>query len=345
MTRRIRLLMLVLAVVIVALGTGLIKLNLDTTQDTGDSKTTQPAGREGYYIFQDDDTGLYGVRNENDRVLVDAEWNSLYFAGEQTLLVSRRTGGALRYGMIQINENVRIPFAYSSITPLTGQILAAVTAEDEKTILYNTEGQQLLSQAWDSCVAEDGVLRLMSGTAQYTAEVSGSTIRMTAVTMRTVLAGEPLYFSFDAEDLAGVESYTVLAQLAQLSQQYLKAMLRQDYSDVYSITAADSYSAVIDEHRMQNRYFTSMTLLDTEWDESEPVLRYACTFRFCYRLKTDAGVVPQASNLILRMRRDADGLLLLYSVEEQPVDMQTGQVIMDSTTKGADEQSSGGKYE
>lgn len=42
MTRRIRLLMLVLAVVIVALGTGLIKLNLDTTQDTGDSKTTQP---------------------------------------------------------------------------------------------------------------------------------------------------------------------------------------------------------------------------------------------------------------------------------------------------------------
>ena len=63
MTRRIRLLMLVLAVVIVALGTGLIKLNLDTTQDTGDSKTTQPAGREGYYIFQDDDTGLYGVRN------------------------------------------------------------------------------------------------------------------------------------------------------------------------------------------------------------------------------------------------------------------------------------------
>ena len=118
------------------------------------------------------------MRNENDRVLVDAEWNSLSFAGEQTLLVSRRTGGALRYGMIQINENVRIPFAYSSITPLTGQILAAVTAEDEKTILYNTEGQQLLSQAWDSCVAEDGVLRLMSGTAQYTAEVSGSTIRM-----------------------------------------------------------------------------------------------------------------------------------------------------------------------
>ena len=56
-------------------------------------------------------------------------------------------------------------------------------------------------------------------------------------------------------------------------------------------------------------------------------------------------MVPQASNLILRMRRDADGLLLLYSVEEQPVDMQTGQVIMDSTTKGADEQSSGGKYE
>lgn len=132
MTRRIRLLMLVLAVVIVALGTGLIKLNLDTTQDTGDSKTTQTAGREEYYIFQDDDTGLYGVRNENDRVLVDAEWNSLSFAGEQTLLVSRRTGGALRYGMIQINENVRIPFAYSSITPLTGQILAAVTAEDEK---------------------------------------------------------------------------------------------------------------------------------------------------------------------------------------------------------------------
>ncbi len=347
MTRRIRLLMLVLAVVIVALGTGLIILNQDTSLDTGDSKSTQPAGREGYYIFQDDDTGLYGVRNENDRVLVDAEWNSLSFSGEQTLLVSRRTGGALRYGMIQINENVRIPFAYSSITPLTGQILAAVTAEDEKTILYNTEGQQLLSQAWDSCVAEDGVLRLMSGTAQYTAEVSGSTrstIRMTAVTMRTVLAGEPLYFSFDAEDLAGVESYTVLAQLAQLSHQYLKAMLRQDYSDVYSITAADSYSAVIDERRMQNRYFTSMTLLDTEWDESDPVLRYACTFRFCYRLKTDVGVVPQASNLILRMRRDADGLLLLYSVEEQPVDMQTGQVIMDST-KGADEKSSGGKYE
>ena len=45
------------------------------------------------------------------------------------------------------------------------------------------------------------------------------------------------------------------------------------------------------------------------------------------------------------VREKADGLLLLYSVEEQPVDMQTGQVIMDSTTKGADEQSSGGKYE
>ena len=44
------------------------------------------------------------------------------------------------------------------------------------------------------------------------------------------------------------------------------------------------------------------------------------------------------------VREKADGLLLLYSVEEQPVDMQTGQVIMDST-KGADEQSSGGKYE
>lgn len=335
MTRRIRLLMLVLAVVIAALATGLIKLNLDTSRETGDSKHIQTAGREGYYIFQDDDTGLYGVRNENERVLVDAEWNTLSFAGEQTLLVSRRTGGALRYGMIQINENVLIPFAYSSITSLNGQILAAVTAEDGKTILYNTDGQQLLAQAWDSCVPEDGVLRLMSGKAQYTAEVTGSTVSVTAITMRMVLAGEPLYFSFDASDIAEVESYTVLAQIAQLSHQYLQGMLQQDYRDVYSITASDSYSEVIDESRMQNRYFTSMTLLDTEWDESEPVLRYACTFRFCYQQKTDAGMVPQASNLILRMRRDGDGLLLLYSVEEQQVDMQTGQVIADST-KGAD---------
>ena len=34
----------------------------------------------------------------------------------------------------------------------------------------------------------------------------------------------------------------------------------------------------------------------------------------------------------------------LTAVEEQPVDMQTGLVIME-TTKGADEQSSGRKYE
>ncbi len=345
MTRRIRLLVLVLAVMILALAAGLIKLNLDTSQDTGDTKSPQQsAGREGYYIFQDDDTGLYGVRNENERVLVDAEWDSLSFAGEQTLLVSRRTGGALRYGMIQINENVLIPFAYSSITSLTGQILAAVTAEDGKTILYSTEGQQLLSQAWDSCTMEEGILRLMSGTAQYTAEVSGTEIRMTAITMRMVLAGQPLYFSFDASDLAGVENYTVLSELAQISHQYLKAMLKRDYSDIYSITAADSYSEVIDEDRMENRYFTSMTLLDTEWNESEPVLRYACTFRFCYQLQTDAGREARASDLILRMRRDEDGILLLYSVQEMPVDMQTGEVIAESM-KGEDGEPSGLKHE
>ena len=46
MTRRIRLLVLVLAVMILALAAGLIKLNLDTSQDTGDTKSPQQsAGR------------------------------------------------------------------------------------------------------------------------------------------------------------------------------------------------------------------------------------------------------------------------------------------------------------
>ncbi len=337
MNQRTKLLVGILMLMLLLLLAGLIRVALETTKSAGSSPHADNSAAHTAVtseIFQDPETGLYGVRDTLEHVLVEPRWRQLSFASDTTLIAADRIGGTLLYGMLDLEETILVPFACRTIASFSPSLLQATLQADDTVIFYRTDGSPVFENAWDSCTRKGDVLELQRGRDLYVARITenvptrdlyveqimGNGLTMTELHLKTAVAGCPVAFDIPRSSIAEARSYTVFPQISELMTQYLTAVVTNDYAPVYSLANAESYNAVIREGLFTSKTLNRIAVQSVTADETDTIYRYTCRVTLYYTAETpEPEVAPReaAMNLTVTMQCGTDGTLQLSGCTDQ----------------------------
>lgn len=248
MSKHMRLVVSVLFIVVIFLAIAITRSYSSTSRRTAgrsaqtDIEQRLAADSSGNRIFEDA-SGLFGVVDSSDRVIVPAEWRELSFAGDGICIASKRIGGTLLKGCVDYEGNVIVPFIYQSIIPREsgGQsVYIAESGTDGSVIVYDSTFRPMFRKVWKKCELSGDYLVLSSdnGTYRYLTESSG--IRLVSAQ----LSGEALGcgFSFEVKnaDLLSMLDPSMLEYMASTVANYLGYAYTGDAGYVSEVRAGGS---------------------------------------------------------------------------------------------------------
>lgn len=183
MNKHTRLVVSVLFVVIVIMAVGITRFYVNVSKNTGSSSNSDEIVRKldiddgGNRIFEDA-SGMYGIVDSRDRIIVDAEWLELSFADGKSCIASKRIGGRILMGCINYEGNITVPFIYRNIIKHHTDSFDFYIAEsdyDGSCAVYDESFNPCFLQAWDEAEFEGSelILRRNSGTYTYNAGENG----------------------------------------------------------------------------------------------------------------------------------------------------------------------------
>lgn len=180
MSKHMRLVVSILFIVIIILAVGITRFYSDTGKKAGTGKVKYDIARkldgdgQGNRIFEDS-SGLYGVIDTNENVIVPAEWLELKFAGNGFCIASKRLGGRLLMGCVDYDGNITVPFIFRNIMRRDFGGFSFYTAEsdrDNTCVVYDESFVPCFSRSWNSCSLSGNEMTLTSSRGTYTYSIS-----------------------------------------------------------------------------------------------------------------------------------------------------------------------------
>lgn len=186
--------MLFVAIVILAIG--ITRFYFNVSKNTGSSNDSAEIIRRldkdnnGNRIFENS-TGLYGIADKRDKIIVAPEWVELDFADGKSCIASKRIGASLLTGCINYEGDVTVPFIYRNIVKYKKNNFTFYIAEsdsDRSCTLYNQNFIPLFLHSWDSAKVTDDTLILTKnmGTATYSFSENGLICQNASLSAETI---------------------------------------------------------------------------------------------------------------------------------------------------------------
>lgn len=171
MNKHARLVASALFAVIILLAVGITRFYMNISQATGNGSETAEISRRlssdenGNRIFENE-SGLYGVADSKDKIIVPAEWTELEFAGNGICIASGRIGGKMLTGCVNYEGDIIVPFIYKNITSYSSENFSFYIAEadsDGSCVVYSSDFTPFFMRSWDNFTVRDDCLVLESG--------------------------------------------------------------------------------------------------------------------------------------------------------------------------------------
>ncbi|MBR1738929.1 MAG: hypothetical protein IJ737_01440 [Ruminococcus sp.] len=176
MSRRSKLIIPVLVIVLVALAAAVVRFYLSVPDNiSGGGSQTDIVRRlssdaDGNKVFEDS-SGMCGVIDSGNRVIIAPEWLELTFTGNETCIASRRIGGRILTGCVDFDGSMTVPFIYSSITKHTAGETVFYIAEadaDGQYVIYSRDFVPVFRQSWSGAEFSGDELTLIDAGGKFT---------------------------------------------------------------------------------------------------------------------------------------------------------------------------------
>ena len=141
MSSRSKLLISVLFIAAIILCIALTRMYLDGAKNTGHTDANDQVKSivrtYGSMRVFESTNGYYGILNEDDAVMIEPEWMEILDVTDSLVVVSRRIEDAVLIGGIDYEENVVLPFVFSSMEPVGNGYFLGTVAEDDSILVYD----------------------------------------------------------------------------------------------------------------------------------------------------------------------------------------------------------------
>lgn len=230
MNKHMKLIFSALFIVVILLAVAITRFYSDTGQKTGGTWTASnnieklSTGADGNVIFRDS-SGLYGIVDQSDRIIVSPEWLTINFAENEKCIVSKTIRGRKLYGCISYDGNITVPLVYSSITRYTAQntpFYIAVAEADSSCVIYDSNFNSCFGRSWDAAVYDKDRLVLVSGQGTYTYSADNSGFALSSARINGSIQDCVFNMGVSSKILLSMLSPSMLEKMAECTEKYVE---------------------------------------------------------------------------------------------------------------------------
>lgn len=246
MNKHMRLVVSVLFIVIILLAVAITRFYSDTTKSPG-SGGSQPAVAKmldadsaGNRIFEDS-SGLFGIADSSDRILVSPEWKELSFASSGICTASQRIKGKDLCGCIDYEGNVTVPFIYSSISRRTiGEkvIYIAQASADSSCVVYDENFVPCFSRAWKGFLISGDDIVLNTDKGVYTYSAGSEDFILKSAEISDEAGGNPYIISISSRIILSRLTVQMLESISSDVGRYIEYAFSGDSEHLSGIRSA-----------------------------------------------------------------------------------------------------------
>ncbi len=166
-----------------------------------DSLTEIDRSMDGYCIFTDS-SGMYGVLDRSNRIIVDAEWKELEFFSSGYLLAKREVDQQDLVGILNMDGDVIVPFLYSDMQQLTKFLIVGVIGQNVGYVFYSDSFDPISNETWDRYQINDHFLTAFLKNDTFHFEMKEHSFHLTSFDLTRASIPEcTLSFSLESSDV------------------------------------------------------------------------------------------------------------------------------------------------
>jgi hypothetical protein len=201
-------------------------------------------GNNDYKIFRDK-KGFYGVSDLNGNQIVLPQWNSIKAVSNEYFIVSRIIDNAEVFGMIDREENIITPLAYSSLELAGRNVVAGKPQNSNEYIILRNNGTLYVDETWDSFSISGNEIILSKNRSKYYTVISDDRLEFISFELVRAVSGKPFTFTADFSNYSGNISYKDINEMADKSVKYIEALSADDKSALRDTTSFEYYTDII----------------------------------------------------------------------------------------------------
>lgn len=103
--------------------------------------------KNNYKIIRTDD-GMLGVTDNENRSVIEPQWNNIYFLNSNRFAVQKKINGVLKMGIIDSDENYITPFIYKKFISIGKYYLIGYFENENGFSLFDTSGNLISNKKW-----------------------------------------------------------------------------------------------------------------------------------------------------------------------------------------------------
>lgn len=203
-------------------------------------------------LYSFGENGFYGVKNSSGKIIIEARWNKIDQIENEHFIVSIFTSKGARYGVIDISENVIVPFVYTELVCYNDEFLAGITT-DGKYVLFDNAGEVLIAEEWDSfhknyeskpLTAIGNYIQVDKGNSTYriTSSSDGKLVMTNLHMARDILGNIRMINVVNHSDILRLsDSFRIYNELTDRTIEYITALFSGDMSALKELSWSDEY--------------------------------------------------------------------------------------------------------
>lgn len=311
MSNRAKLLISVLFIAAIILTIGLTRFYFDVTKNTGgnpdDGKVEQILRSYGDLQVFRNPNGYCGVVNADGAVVIEPEWLEVLDVTEDLVLVSSRINDEVLVGGVDFEENVVLPFVYRSIQEIGSGCYAATVAADETVILYDSDYEMLLPDAYEAAAYDGNLLKVMNEGCSFYYDVTGDAPVMRRAELQAVIGEQKLIWRVANQVYLSDLTEKDLLQMNRSIAAYTGMLLADDFTELSGISSGEYISGLTKPGSMPYAQIDRISGFSLS---KQDTLTYDLAFTASYHTSE---IRDAAVQMHLMFRRGAERTMILTS--------------------------------
>ena len=281
--------MSVLFIVLIILAVAVTKfyMNVPDETDSGSSQTRivkkLEIDSDGNRVFENE-TGLFGIVDLKDRIIVAPEWIELDFTSGKTCIASKRIGGKLLTGCIDYEGNIVIPFIYRNIVKYEyeGFVFYVADADsDGSCVIYNSEFSPVFNRSWKKCSVNKNEVTLESEYGIYSYNASADGMIFKSASLSGEIMGCEYSLDLFSRVILSKINTVMLEEMLKMTERYIEYAYTGEEEILSSITSGNRTAfrkLFADDHKVLSKKLSKISEIYVYSKKSEDdIPHYAVT--------------------------------------------------------------------
>lgn len=218
MNSRIRLLISVLFIIAIILAVAVTKFNASNAgraksyASPVDVKTVIDVKCDNYSVFRSTNN-LYGVIDDEDRIIVEPDWNTIEFITKDRIIVSTMVNKEIRYGIIDSHDNIIMPFVYTRFEHISDSVIVGYLNGTGNMVLFNMDGDVLIDEEWKDYTFKNNLIYLSNSKYTLIGDIENKKLDVIKMKINRPMLGENLEVIVSGEKYKLNSDYDVYSEM------------------------------------------------------------------------------------------------------------------------------------